>query len=145
MKQKQLIQHLSIADSTFRKWRSSLGIPAKTEYTEEEVSKLDALKSRTESGELYENVVADITGQRRSESSGIALALAKHYTPIIKQTAGAIADDFIQELDREVFAAIGKKLRGRGASLDQFESALFLSEDEPIDALLLEGCTDEAA
>lgn len=146
MNQKDLIQELKIADSTFRKWRSALNIAAKSAYTEEEVAKLSELKNRTESGERYETVIADMTGQERTESSGLASALGKHYIPAIKQIAEPVAEDFIRELDKQVFAFVGKKLRSRGASLEQFESALLAGDGEdPIEALVLEGCADEAA
>ncbi|MBW4680197.1 MAG: hypothetical protein KME19_08940 [Microcoleus vaginatus WJT46-NPBG5] len=146
MQQKELIKDLGIADSTLRKWRAALNIPAKNSYSEEEVAKLGELKTRTQAGERYEAVIADMTGQDRTEPNGLASALGKHYIPAIKQIAEPVAENFIRELDKQVFAFVSKKLRSRGASLEQFEVALLTSDGEdPIDALLLEGCTDEAA
>lgn len=146
MNQKELIAELGIADSTFRKWRLALGVPAKATYTDEEVIKFKKLKAKTENGEKFEDAVADLNGgKKRSDSNPLVNALTKHYQPMIEQVSDGIADNLVQALDAAVFKSFAKKLKGTAADIEQLEQSLSLDNSEIIDALLLEGVDDECA
>lgn len=150
MDQSTLIETLDISDSSFRRWRKALGIPAKDSYSEEEQQKFLDLKDLIESGEKFRDAIAAISGQPPPEENAFATALMKRATSQLDALRPEeIGDALVEVFDQRV--AVGFLKGARRKKPTAFEqmvgtfSPLSIEGDDCLEALILEAADDEIA
>ena len=146
MNQSELIQLLDIADSTFRSWRSALGIQPKKVYSDSDVERFQALKDDTSAGKRFDDAVRDITGDAPQSSNGFVDAIQKGIGKQLNQQADMAGAALAEAFQVQVHAAFLKHLsRGKFDRFEQLiESTSFaLDGDDPMEAYLIEGADDE--
>ncbi|HEY9873932.1 MAG TPA: hypothetical protein V6D12_10875 [Candidatus Obscuribacterales bacterium] len=146
MNQADLIEALGIADSTFRGWRSALGIQPKKQYDDSDVERFQALKDDISAGKRFDDAVRDITGNDPQSSNGFVDAVKKGVGKQLNQQADMAGAALAEAFQEQVYGAFLKHLsRGK---FDRFEELIAsttfaLDGDEPLEAFLIEGAVDE--
>jgi hypothetical protein len=146
MQQSELIQILEIADSTFRGWRSALGITAKKQYTDEEVAKFSALKDAVGAGQRFEDAVRDLGGGNggcsgNDFSDAIAKGLGKKLTTQADMVGQGLSEAFEEMVWDSFLKHLGKS---KGSKFEDLANNFSLSLDanDPMQAFLIEGSDD---
>lgn len=107
MKKEQLMADLRLKLRQWQRWCSALEISAsKPQYGEEEIKRLQELRSRLDEGEKYEAIVADMTGKplpRQSEGN-YREALVSRYGGKLEQEAKTVGNALAQAFDSMVWA-----------------------------------------
>ncbi len=146
MQQAELIQLLEIADSTFRGWRSALGISAKKQYPQEEVNKFVALKDAVSTGQRFEDVVRDLGGNGATSGNGFSDALIKGFKPQLQKQADAVGAGLAVAFEDLVWSSFLKHVsKSKGSRFEELADnfTLGIDTDEPLEAFLIEGSVDE--
>lgn len=145
MQQSELIQALEIADSTFRGWRLALGIPAKKQYTDEEVAKFSALKDAVSAGQRFEDAVRDLGGNSTSSGNDFSNAIAKGLGKKLSTQADMVGQGLSEAFEEMVWNSFLKHLgKSKGSKFEDLANNFSLSLDanDPMQAFLIEGSDD---
>ncbi|MCT7987634.1 hypothetical protein [Laspinema olomoucense] len=150
MEQAQLIKTLGISESSFRRWRKELRIPAKDSYSDEEKQQFQDLKDLLDSGEKFRDAIATISGQPPSEENPFATALmnrAKSQLNALRpqEIGEALVDAFDQEVAVGFLKGIKRKKPTAFEQMVGSFSPLAIEGDDCLEALILEAADDEVA
>jgi len=146
MNQSELIQALGIADSTFRGWRSALGIQPKKQYDDSDVERFRALKDATSAGQRFDDAVRDITGNAPQQTNGFVNAVKNGVGRQLNQQADMVGAGLAEAFQEQVYTSFLKHLsRGK---FDRFEelienTSFALDGSDPMEAFLIEAGEDE--
>jgi len=147
MNQSELIQLLDIADSTFRSWRSALGIQPKKVYSDSDVERFQALKDDTSAGKRFDDAVRDITGEApQQQTNGFVNAVKNGVGRQLNQQADMVGAGLAEAFQEQVYTSFLKHLsRGK---FDRFEelienTSFALDGSDPMEAFLIEAGEDE--
>ena len=146
MNQSELIQALGIADSTFRGWRSALGISPKKQYDDSDVERFQALKDAISAGQRFDDAVRDITGNSPEQSNGFVDAIKKGIGKQLNQQADLAGAGLALAFEEQVYTSFLKHLgRGRFNRFEELiESTNFaLDGSDAMEAFLIEAGEDE--
>ncbi|HEY9874472.1 MAG TPA: hypothetical protein V6D12_13610 [Candidatus Obscuribacterales bacterium] len=147
MNQAELIQALGIADSTFRSWRSALGIQPKKQYDDSDIERFQALQNATSAGQRFDDAVRDITGEApRQQTNGFVNAVKNGVGRQLNQQADMVGAGLAEAFQEQVYSSFLKHLsRGKFDRFEQLiESTNFaLDGDDPLEAYLIEAGEDE--
>ena len=140
MNQADLIEALGIADSTFRGWRSALGIQPKKQYDDSDIERFQALKDALGAGQRFDDAVRTITGNAPQATNGFVDAIQKGIGKQLNQQADMAGAALAEAFQVQVHAAFLKHLsRGKFDRFEQLiESTSFaLDGDDPMEAYLI--------
>lgn len=149
MDQSQLIELLGLSASSFRRWRSGLGITPKDSYPEDEQQQFLDLKDYLDQGIGFKEAVAKITGQAPQEDNPIAEALLKRAkSQLDVLNPEAIGKSLVPVFDQRVAISFIKEAKNsKPTAFEQMfgNSLLTLDPSDTIDALILEAAEDDPA
>jgi DNA-binding transcriptional MerR regulator len=146
MLQPDLIKALGCSDSTFRRWRGGLGIPAKDLYSDEDAETFTQLKQKLDGGVSYADAIAQLTGNPTDTRNGFSDALVKGFKPQLQKQADAVGAGLAIAFEDMVWGSFLKHVsRSKGSRFEELADnfTLGIDTDEPLEAFLIEGATDE--
>lgn len=146
MNQQDLIKDLGISASSFRRWRSALGIAAKEVYQTEEIELFQKLKANLNNGLSFDESVANITGKPVNDTNPFNDALVKGFKPQLQKQADVTGQALALAFEEMVWDSFLKNVsRSKGSKFDECVNNFSLTVDsnEPLEAVLIEGSSYE--